>query len=54
MSILTTLINPKRIELSATVTRADGTVENHGIVAFYHKNPVLQLLWNIKQFLKGK
>ena len=52
-SILTTL-NAKRIEIDAVVTRADGTVENYGTVAFYDKNPIILFCWNFKQaFLRG-
>lgn len=51
MSILTTLINPKRIEIDAVVTKADGTVVNYGTVALYDKNPITMLCWNIKQAL---
>jgi hypothetical protein len=51
VSILTTLINPKRIEIDAIVTKADGTVVNYGTVALYDKNPITMLCWTIKQAL---
>ena len=37
MSIFTTLIHPKRIEIDAIVTKADGTVVNYGTVALFDK-----------------
>jgi hypothetical protein len=36
-------IKPKSVELEAVVTRADGTVENLGTIATWHKNPVINL-----------
>lgn len=38
--------------LSIVVTRADGTVEDLGIVSRWHKNPLKQLAWNLKRALK--
>lgn len=39
----------------AVVTRADGRVENKGLVAFYHKNPVIHFVVNawikLKEYL---
>lgn len=35
----------KRAELQIVVTRADGTVEDHGTVAYYHRNP-LKRAWH--------
>ena len=37
---------PKRkwSTVSAIVTRADGTVENRGIVAFSHRNPIINAI----------
>ena len=51
MSIFTTLIHPKRIEIDAIVTKADGTVVNYGTVALFDKNPIITLCWNLKQAL---
>lgn len=31
--------------ISATVTRADGTVENLGVVSYWHRNPIRRLWW---------
>lgn len=47
---------PKMASISATVTRADGTVEELGVIAYYHRNPLRVLWWNItrkvKEYLK--
>jgi hypothetical protein len=40
--------------IELVVTRADGTVENLGVVSYWHKNPFKRLAWRVKQFVKGK
>ncbi len=44
----------KRAELRAVVTRADGSVEDLGIVTYYHRNPLKRWAWAVRQFLRGK
>ena len=39
------------IQVEAIVTRADGTVERLGTVAYWNKNPIKRLIWRIKQWL---
>jgi hypothetical protein len=34
--------------LSAVVIRADGTREDLGVIAYYHKNPIRRLIWRLK------
>jgi len=41
----------KQMEISAVITRADGTVENLGTIQYWHKNPLKRLLWRIKKWL---
>lgn len=43
---------PKEASLHMVVTRADGTVEDLGIVSYYSSNPLKMLLWNLRQLLK--
>lgn len=40
-------------QLSVVVTRANGTVEDLGIVSYWHKNPLKRLAWRATRFLKG-
>lgn len=42
----------KELQLIATITRADGTVEELGVIDYWHKNPFKRLLWRIKKWLK--
>lgn len=35
--------------LTAVVTRADGTVENLGAVAYWHRNPFKRWAWAIRR-----
>jgi hypothetical protein len=48
------LINSKAKEssITAVVTRADGTVEDLGVVAYWHRNPLRRFLWRINKFIK--
>ena len=46
--------NPKEVVFTAVITRADGTVEDLGQIAYYNRNP-FKRLWNtIKQLFKNK
>jgi hypothetical protein len=36
--------NAESVVVSAVVTRADGTVEDRGVIAYHHRNP-LRRLW---------
>jgi hypothetical protein len=47
-------LNAKEIHLVATVIRADGTVEELGIIDYYHRNPFKRLMWRLRQWLKNK
>lgn len=42
----------KQISLEAVITRADGTVENLGQIAFWHKNPLIRAWNRAKQFFR--
>lgn len=37
----------KEASIEAVVIRADGTREDLGTIAYWHKNPVRRLLWRI-------
>lgn len=39
----------KAASVEAVITRADGTVENLGRVAYYHRNPLRRLLWRLSK-----
>lgn len=45
-------INAKEIQLIATVTRADGTVEELGVIDYWHKNPIKRFIWKLKKLLE--
>lgn len=42
----------KQASIEAKVIRADGTVEDLGVVSYYHKNPLRRALWRLKQWRK--
>lgn len=39
----------KRATITATITRADGTVEELGVVAFHESNPIKRAVLRLKQ-----
>ena len=43
----------KESRLTAVVTRADGSVENLGTIAYYSKNPLRRLLWQVCKLMKA-
>lgn len=45
-------IDAKEIKLIATITRADGTVEELGVIDYYHKNPIKRFIWKLKKLLE--
>ena len=47
-----TNLDVQEIQLVATITRADGTVEELGVIDAFYKNPLKQLIWNIKKWIK--
>lgn len=44
--------NVEESSFHAVITRADGTVEDLGMIAYYHKNPLKRWIWKIKQYFK--
>ena len=46
-----TNLDAKEIQLIATITRADGSVEELGVIDYYHQNPIKRLIWRIKKWL---
>jgi hypothetical protein len=47
-----TISNAKEIHLIATITRADGTVEQLGVIEYWHKNPIKRFIWKLKKLLE--
>ena len=44
---------PRELIIEATVHRADGTVEELGRVAYWHKNPLMRLAHRVKEMRRG-
>jgi hypothetical protein len=34
-------------QVSAIITRADGTVEDLGVISYWHRNPLRRLWWRL-------
>lgn len=41
----------RHAELEAVVIRKDGTVEDLGVISYYHRNPLRRLWFQVKKFL---
>lgn len=41
----------KQVErsISAVVTRADGSVEDLGVIAYWHRNPLRRWAWRLRK-----
>jgi hypothetical protein len=44
----------KSAEVSMVIVRANGTVEDLGVVSYFHKNPLKRAIFKIKQLLGVK
>lgn len=42
------------VVMEAVIIRADGTKENLGVVAYWHKNPVKRLFYRVKGLAERK
>ena len=43
-----------KVYMSGKIIRADGSVEDLGVIARQHKNPAINLLWRAIDTIKGK
>lgn len=41
----------KESSISAVITRADGSVEELGTIAYWHRNPLRRWAWGARKFL---
>lgn len=39
----------QQAQIDAVVIRADGSRENLGTIAYYHKNPMRRLAWRLRR-----
>jgi len=44
----------KEASISARIIRADGTVEDQGIIAYWNSNPIKRVIFKVKKFFGGK
>jgi hypothetical protein len=51
---LLALARARKASITATVTRADGRVEELGTIAYWHRNPLLRWPVNIYIWLKAQ
>jgi hypothetical protein len=44
----------KMTSVEGRVIRKDGTVEELGTLAYWHRNPLRRLAWRVKQLVRGR
>lgn len=44
---------PTQATVSAVITRADGSVEDLGVISYWHRSFFRRLLWRVKRFIGG-
>ena len=49
MAVVVADARAREASIHMIVTRADGTVEDLGVVSYWHKNPLKRLLWQLKR-----
>ena len=42
----------KEVTIRAVVTRADGTIEDRGVISYRHKNPLRRLAYKLGRLFK--
>ncbi len=50
---LLTKTKAKEAKIEIKVIRANGTVEDLGVVSYWHKNPLKRWWWTLKSKLRG-
>lgn len=45
---------PTSISVEARVIRRDGSVEELGTLAYWHRNPIRRALWRLRAALSGR
>lgn len=51
MTIRSVTTGAAQVSVEAKVIRADGRIEDLGVVAYWHRNPFKRLAWRIKRLL---
>lgn len=41
----------REASIEIKVTRADGTVEHHGVVSYWHRNPLKRWFWELRRLI---
>lgn len=52
MPIMRANSNIKMASVEAVVTKADGTIENLGVISYYHRNPLRRWAWHTAKAAK--
>ncbi len=44
----------KETSIEATIIRADGRVEELGMLSYWHRNPLWRWWWKLKRLIRGR
>jgi hypothetical protein len=47
-------VGAREVSVRGQVTRADGSVEDLGVIAYWHRNPFKRLAWRIRRLVGMK
>lgn len=53
MSTVRAKFGIRKATVSAVVTRANGRVENLGVISATHKNPIINFFWQVRIYING-
>jgi hypothetical protein len=46
--------NAREASISCVVIRADGRIDDYGVVSYWHRNPLKRLAWKLKNWIRGR
>lgn len=50
--IFSATANARMVSMDAKIIRADGRVEELGTIAYWHRNPLKRMAWNLGRFVR--
>ena len=50
--IFSAAANARMVSMEAKIIRANGTVEDLGTIAYWHRNPLKRMAWSMGRFVR--
>lgn len=51
MSMIVAGGKAREASIECTIIRADGSIERHGVVSYWHRNPLKRWFWHTRRWL---